>query len=495
MDESLPDPDAFESASDPSEMEPDWIVTWVREHYRLLIAAALLVGLVSAVFHSIVGFEFIDYDISDHVLENPAIRGLGVDNLVRIFTTRSTTSYYPVRTLTYAVDYQLWGFFPGGYKLTNLLVHTINAILVFALALRLIARARGGERNGTWVEVGPAVFAAAVFAVHPLVVEPVTWVPGREELLMTLGALVSFHFYLSARRLEGEGRSRAAWACFAAAAVACAAGCLSNAAGAAIPLVLVAWDVLTLPRSRAGEIVAARRGPCRRRLWAHALPVPRRSGTCGVVGTDSLRQRGASGDWHRDHRRQASRTPPLPSTFVDRSFDQRVMMIFNLYWLNLKSLVWPTRLTLSYDWYLPTSFLDVEVLLGIVALGLTLLALWTVRRQKLLLFGLAWFGLALAPSAQVLPGHLPRADRYLYLPLVGIALVVAMVAFALASAVFRRRRIRGAGRPGCRPRRRLGRAEHAAVAVVAKQSRALGALRRGGPEKRPRPLLLGRSLG
>ena len=101
-----------------------------------------------------------------------------------------------------------------------------------------------------------ATFSAGLFAVHPVVVEPVTWVAGREELLMTLGTLGCVHFHLTARRLERRGRQNPrAMACFFSAALCCAAACLSNAVAAVIPLLIVAWDVLTLTGPKLWRIV------------------------------------------------------------------------------------------------------------------------------------------------------------------------------------------------------------------------------------------------
>jgi tetratricopeptide (TPR) repeat protein len=96
------------------------------------------------------------------------------------------------------------------------------------------------------------------------------------------------------------------------------------------------------------------------------------------------------------------------------------MLVLNGYWLNLKTLAWPTNLALSYGPLRPERFLHGPVILGGVALCLTCLTLWKLRRFRLVLFGLTWFGLALAPTSQLMPHHIHRADRFLYLPLVGL---------------------------------------------------------------------------
>jgi len=240
-----------------------------------------------------------------------------------------------------------------------------------------------------------------------VVVEPVAWVAGREELLMTLGALGCIHFHLTARRLEEAlQKRRAATACHALAALCCAFGCLSNAVAAVIPLLITAWDLITLERPKFRRIVWG--------TWA-----------LWVIGaaTIVIKKLGPAG-------------PAAPMTVAFSA--GWLMSIPAVYWLYLKSLAWPTSLALSYVWSTPTTILDVRVVLGLILIAVTCLVLWLLRRQKLALFGLVWFGLALAPAAQIMPHHVAWADRFLYLPLVGLAVVLAMGLAPLAN-VFNRR--------------------------------------------------------
>ena len=117
---------------------------------RSILLAALFVGLlVSAVFFPMLNYDFISYDVQDQIINNPYIRGLTGENLWHIFTSRCITSYYPVRTLSYAIDYQVWGLSPFGFKLTNGLIHLANVMLLFALLLRLLARSGSRETSGS----------------------------------------------------------------------------------------------------------------------------------------------------------------------------------------------------------------------------------------------------------------------------------------------------------------------------------------------------------
>ena len=363
----------------------------------MLLGAIALTCLVAAVFFPIVGFDFVDYDVRVQVLENRYLRTFSVENLKHILTSRCITSYYPVRTLSFAVDYYLWGLNPGGFKLTNGLIHLANVLLVYWLVIRLFHRPEtAGYSSSAWWDPFVATCSAGMFAIHPVVVEPVAWVAGREELLMTLGALGCLHFHISGRRLaERGGRPRAAVACHAAAALCCAAACLSNAVAAVIPLFIVAWDVLTLTRPRLGRILYATSA-----LWVIA------------VATIVIKKLGAESH--------------LVASQVGAFSAERLALVLNVYWLNLKTLVRPTQLAVKYSGLRPESLLDAEVVLGATAAGLTCGALWLSRRQKLVLFGFLWFCLALGPTSQIMPHHVPRADRFLYLPLVGLVVSMAI---------------------------------------------------------------------
>ncbi len=396
-----------------------------------LLAVILLVALVSAVFYPIPGFEFVDLDVPGQVTGNPHIRGLTVENLNHVFTSRCVTSYYPVRTLTYAIDYQFWKLNPQGFKLTNLLIHLTNVLLVFWLLLRLFRRgARPDQRRGIGWDVSVAALAAGIFAVHPVVVEPVTWVAGREELLMVLGALGCLHFHLSARRLSEEGGSRRrVLAYHAGAAFCCAVACLSNAVAAVIPALITAWDLLTLagpeewpknefriPEGGSPIFAAQKSGQspsssfARSKLWKI------------VYGTSALWAIGAAAVVLK---KLGEATDPYQPEFPVLSA-KRLMVVLNVYWLNLKTLVWPRNLAVDYWNVDPGRFTDPQVILGATALGLTCLVVWLLRRQTLALFGLVWFVLALGPTAQIMPHHIDRADRFLYLPLVGLVVAAAV---------------------------------------------------------------------
>lgn len=385
---------ASDSPASPDQSAPDPAASGTRR--PIWLAAIVLAALVAGVFFPVVGFEFVDFDTPGQVTENPYIRGLTWKNVKHILTSRCITSYYPVRTLSFAIDYELWGLNAGGFKLTNALVHYVNVLLVFWLIRRVLrGRAPPVPAPSGASQTVVATLAAGVFAVHPVVVEPVAWVPGREELLMTLGALLCIHCHIAARERAAAGESlRRLWAWHALAALCCAAACLSSANGAAIPLIVTAWDALLLARPRLWKIVWGTAA-----LWAVAA---------GTIAIKIF-----------SYTTEVVRGPPLLSA-------ERLMLVAKVYAMNLKALVWPTDLAPSQSPYDPRSFSEAAVVAGLAAAVVTVLVLWGVRRRRLILFGLLWFVFALSPGSQIVISHVHRADRFLYLPLAGLLLATAV---------------------------------------------------------------------
>ena len=151
------------------------------------VLVLLLFVLPFAVFSRVVFFDFINYDDVEVLVDNPQAHGLSAPNVKRALTYFFVEAYYPVRLLSLALDYELWGGAdPMGFHLTNLILHLANAWLLFLLVLSS-ARLAGHD---ALTSRRTALAGAALFAVHPAAVEPVGWIMGREELLMLF-------FYLS----------------------------------------------------------------------------------------------------------------------------------------------------------------------------------------------------------------------------------------------------------------------------------------------------------
>lgn len=369
----------------------------VRLTVRLLRAAgaALPILVALAVFLPTLRYAFITYDVTDQLLYSPLVRSLRPGNLFEMFTSFQITSYYPVRLLSLAIDYHFWALNPFGYHLTNLILHIANTALLFTLFVRVTSAPTSRAR---WC----AAAAATLFAIHPVVVEPVIWTAGREELLALLFTLAAVHAYISALAPAGGGKARRSL--LAASAVFCACACMSNAVAIVMPALLAAWELCFVPA--AVTRATSRLRATLRHMWPMA---------CIAACALALK---LAGKWI------ASAALPHTHLPVLHGMD-RFTITPTLYALNLFSTFYPAKLALLYphpavDGITRSWIAGLGFLLAVGTVGLLL----AVRRHRVVLFGLLWFLLALSPALQFLPHHIARADRFLYLPLPGLALAL-----------------------------------------------------------------------
>jgi hypothetical protein len=353
-----------------------------------------LVALAFLVYGRVARHEFLlNWDDLVYVVENEAIRGLGWDHLRTMFGQPYFGNYAPLHLLSYALDHALWGLEPAAFLLTNVALHAANGWLVHALLVRL-----GLSRVA-------AVFAAAVFLVHPVQVESVAWVSERKNVLCMTFSLASLHAYLTYRTAELGRR----WAPYLATLVALVAALLTKAVAVVIPPLFVLIDLCHLE-------------PAKRRHWiADKVPFAIAAGALILATLASQEEAIAEG---RATFRMDGLTTVLTMVPVVARY---VGMVF-----------WPGHLSSVYA---PTvrgspdlAFWGAALLVvALVAVGA---ALWLRRRAWLAWY--AFFFVALLPVLQIVPLPTLMNDRYLYFPMLGAA--------ALAGLAFDRLANRAAGR-------------------------------------------------
>jgi tetratricopeptide (TPR) repeat protein len=191
------------------------------------------------------GFVWDDWALIDRTL---GIRGLDARHLYWMLTTTQMANNTPLAWLSYALDYAVWGLNPVGYHLTNILLHALNAVLLYRLAALLLRRVFPGETPDA-IELGAAV-AALAFAAHPLRAESVAWASERRDVLAGAFYLSALLFY--AKSALGRDK-REKIRCYAASLVFYAGAALCKATVAPLPLALLALDYYPLRRLGAGE--------------------------------------------------------------------------------------------------------------------------------------------------------------------------------------------------------------------------------------------------
>jgi protein O-mannosyl-transferase len=363
-------------------------------------AVVLVLLLAAATFLNSLAYDFV-WDDTVMLLGGPRLRDLR--NLPQFFASDFTTLtsgaleghyYRPTLALTLALDATLWGLHPPLFHLTNILLHVGVTFLVNRLALAM------GARRDT------ALLTALLFAVHPAHVEVVAFVAARVDLLLSLGVLGCLLAY---RRSAAPGRGRIAWG--GAALGMQAFALLSKETAVTLPALLVLSDLLHSPASdRAGG------GGTLARALMRSIPF-------WIVGAAFA----------------AFRFPQLLSIAGDRlqagGFWQRLPGSLEILARYVGLSLLPTHMQPFYSLRRPESLLTPWPLLGIlIGGGLVAFLVWTWRRAPLAAFAAAWFLVTISPVVDLVPlspREMGLADRYLYLPSVGVSLLLALALLAL----------------------------------------------------------------
>jgi hypothetical protein len=145
----------------------------------------LLVTITITLYWQVHDYKFVDLDDSVYVFDNPFIsKGFTLENIIAVFKTTYAANWHPLTWISLILDYKLFGIKAGGYHLTNVFIHLVNAILLFLL-LKWITK-----------ETAKSALVALLFAVHPLNVESVAWVAERKNVLSTFFWILTMLSYV-----------------------------------------------------------------------------------------------------------------------------------------------------------------------------------------------------------------------------------------------------------------------------------------------------------
>lgn len=365
-----------------------------RPGLKVLLLALLMVAMTLAAYAPALRAGFI-WDDADYVTENPLLSE--PDGLSRIwFSMDAPSQYFPMVYTMLRVEFGLWGLDPLGYHLVNVLLHAMNALLLWQLLRRLD------------LSMEVAWFAAAVFALHPVQVESVAWISERKNLLSFFFALASLMAWL--RHLERSDRSLAP--AYWASVLLYTLALLSKATACTLPaaMLLLVW---------------LRGGSISRRRLAEVLPFAVLGVSMGLLVVI----------WERLHIGTVGERFELSAI-------ESLLVASRAVWFYLGKLVWPTQLTFSYPRFEIDSSDPIQylwLLAGMLLLGW----LWRYRERigRAPLVAALYFVSALSPVLGFIPlftfWYTFVADHYQYTASVGpIALLVAGSAHAFRSRGF-----------------------------------------------------------
>jgi protein O-mannosyl-transferase len=356
-----------------------------------LLLATLLVLATLVLYLPALHNGFVNYDDPDYVLANSHIRqGLSWSNIAWSFTATIQANWHPLTWISHMADVQIFGLNPFGHHLVSVLLHAINVGLLFLL----LSRATGRSLLSAIV--------AALFAVHPLNVESVAWVAERKSVLCTLFFLLALGTYGWYVRRPSAGR-------YLCVALLFALGLMAKPMVITLPFVLLLLDYWPFERMEGGDSRAGPHPASRvrlRKLVVEKIPLLALSAASALVTVAAQHSAGALGI-----------TAALP-------FGLRIRNAIYSYLAYLGKGFWPSHLAVFYPH--PENALGWPRVLGaaVVLLAITGLV-WHFREKRYLLVGWLWYlGTMLPVIGIVQVGRQAMADRYAYIPFIGLFVVV-----------------------------------------------------------------------
>jgi hypothetical protein len=369
---------------------------------RSIIVAALLVAATLVVYLPVIHHPFLNLDDNQYVTDNPHVHaGFTWATVVWAFNSYDAFNWHPLTWLSHAADVQMFGMQAGPHHAVNLLLHVANVIILFLV----LQRATGC--------VGRSAMVAALFALHPINVESVAWIAERKNLLSMFFFLLAMGSYRWYARRPALGRYTVVALCFA-------LGLMAKPQVITLPFVLLLWDYWPLERvAFRSSLIALRQHEPRdpsgeqriaksewRLLMLEKTPL---LVLCAVSSILTMAAQQAGG---------------AMVSLVKYPLGLRIENALLSYARYLGKAFWPAQLTLMYP------HPGADLTLWEVALALLLLLAITTlvahfRARRYLLVGWLWFLGTLVPMIGIVQvGHQAMADRYAYLPFIGLFIMV-----------------------------------------------------------------------
>src|SRR5262245_20510376 len=365
-----------------------------------LLVCLGLVAVTWAVFGQTLTHDFVNFDDHVYVYENPLVtRGLSTEGIIEAFTHTHARNWHPLTTLSHMLDCQLYGLNAGGHHLTNVILHTISVLLLFLVLKQMTAA------------VWQSAFAATLFAIHPLHVESVAWIAERKDVLSAVFFMLTLAAYVQYTRAPSALRYMLVVLLFA-------FGLMSKPMLVTLPLLLLLLDYWPLDRIGAHKSEVTRRLPT---LIKEKIPLLALS-IFSCIATLFAQRQG-------------------PSAIDQLPFLWRLENTFVTYVTYVWQMLWPARLSVFYPHQndrLPL----LEVTGALALLVATSLVVISLRRTKpYLVTGWFWYLGMLVPVIGVVQvGEQAHADRYTYLPQIGLYIMIAWTVGSLLLESTRRRR-------------------------------------------------------
>jgi tetratricopeptide (TPR) repeat protein len=361
-----------------------------------IIICAILVGAILAVFGQVVTHDFVNLDDYSYVVQNYNVRpGLTLEGFIWAFKTGFHRHWHPLTWLSHMADCELFGLNPGGHHLVNLLLHAANTLLLFFILLKMTHA------------VYASACVAVLFAVHPFHVETVAWVADRKDLLSTFFWFLALLFYVRYCKKPETGR-------FAAVFVFMAIGVLCKSSIMTLPFTLLLLDYWPLSRLSWGQMELEKK-----------VGFPRIS-VSKIIAEKTPLFLLAAGAIIAAYLTKGTRIDspilgngPLP----DFSSTSHALCSYMVY---VVKTFWPYHLATPYPHpkFAPCAEWDVAAA-AILLTVISAISLWQIRKRPYIVVGWLFFlGNILPVIGFFKIGPVRMADRYTYIPLIGLFIMV-----------------------------------------------------------------------
>ena len=337
-------------------------------YVRRAFLVSLFLALTGLIYFNSLKNGFV-FDDQHYIVKNHLIKVLDSQGLWNMFSSFYMWDYLPLTLLSLSFDYWLYGLNPAGYHFSNTLLHFINSLLVYQLVLQI-------TRSGR-----VALWASLIFLVHPLQVESVAWISERKNLLSFFFFSFSFLTYL-----RGGTRFLSLFLFFLA--------CLAKTSVVILPLLLVLYDISFAGKPIKSILVD--------KVYYFLISL-------GVAILTLLSH--SSGGTLREYPDQN----PINTVFS-------MMAVFKEYIIKI---LFPINLNIWYPDQVYKSLMEPQILISVLVIaGYIWLVRWSYSSRRVVFFGLVWFLIALLPVSHIIPFPQMMADRFLYIPMLGLLIVM-----------------------------------------------------------------------
>jgi tetratricopeptide (TPR) repeat protein len=348
--------------------------------YHVHLIYILLTVITFIAFEPIIHNGFISFDDDAYINCDNITSGLKLENVIGAFTNIHANNYHPLTSLSHMLDCQLYGTNPAGHHFTNLLFHIGNVLLLFTVLNRMTKR--------LWA----SAFVTVLFAIHPLHVESVAWASERKDVLSTFLWMLTMLAYIRYVKRPAMGHYLLTLVLFL-------LGLLSKpmlVTGPFVLLLLDYWPLNRFQNTRSSRLVLEK------------IPFLALSAVLSIVTFEVQQKTG------------------LVKSLSHYLLSWRIQNALVSYIIYIEKMFWPTNLAIFYPH--PQGNIPLWQVTGaILALTLiTLLALWKLRQYPYVAMGWFWFLGTLVPVIGIFQvGLQARADRYTYIPYIGLFIIIA----------------------------------------------------------------------